>query len=590
MIPELPADLTAVPADELQALLDELLALADRIYEGDAELVDGMTNDEVIAMMEDVVGRVTAVRAEVEAREAAATETRARLDELHGEVLPVDAGPNQEPAPDEGDDGDGQPAEGEPAEQPAEDAPAEPQAEPVSGEVLDPAPEALPVAASTRRPYVSQTRVEVREPDDNTAPLVAAMHLPGYNVGQKIDSLEDLAKAVIKARSGFGNSGDGEKIVVASSHREFPSDRVLSGDDPIHTMEQIYEVVGGPVGTKKQTQALAASGGLCAPTEVRYGLDVLGVTDEPVGASLPSFQAARGGIRYTFAPTLANITTGIANITSAQDLAGYVSQGGTTPDKPCQTISCPSFVEVLIEAVARCLKFGNFNARTYPELVTAWTDLMAIAVAQTKEVKRLDAIKAGSTAVATRGIGSGATVSVPVLGAFPEFLHTLLVLVAAWKSRWRLAEGIRLRALLPRWVPDALLADEVIRNRATPNIQTRDDVIAAIRATGVDPVFYLDSPTGAAMMFGAQAAGTASDWHDTMQWGLYPEGTWIELDGGAQDFGVIRDSSLIRTNDYMLFAEEFFNLARVGPQSLWLTTDFTVSGSTVGSITPPAAA
>ena len=50
------------------------------------------------------------------------------------------------------------------------------------------------------------------------------------------------------------------------------------------------------------------------------------------------------------------------------------------------------------------------------------------------------------------------------------------------------------------------------------------------------------------------------------------------LDGGTLDLGVIRDSTLVGTNDYTMFVETFENVALVGVESLQVTSTINVNG------------
>jgi hypothetical protein len=587
------ADLASLTDDDLNALLADLLALEQRLFDGDAELTDGLTQQQVIDAMTQVVDAIEQVRAEQSTREEAAAETQAQLDALHQRATAEET-PDQGEQAQEGQDGGETPetpAEGgEGGETPAPSEPAQPE-QPAEGEqeTQQETPEQIAASARLQRPYrpLAPARrdhetITVSEPGWGDR-LTAAAGIPGTNPGSGVRDVRHLADLLMRVRNSFGVIPDGmsgDKVIVATAQVDYPDDRVLD-DDPIATWQKIEAVIGGPIGSHRQAQALKASGGLCAPSEIFYGLNVLGVTDTPVVASLPSFQARRGGIRYTYAPTLGDVTTAISHITAAQDAAG-----GTPGQKTCQTVTCPSFVEVLVDAHARCLQFGNFLARTYPELVAAWTDLVGIAFAQSVEVRVIDAIKAGSTAVTVRGVGDGNPAS-PNVGFFAHVQEVLLKMNAAWRSRWRLAEGITLRAVMPEWVPDAMAADLVLQPYydagADDLAPTRANMIAVLRACGVDPVFYKDSPSsGTSQVFGAQGAGNVTDWPDSIQFALYPEGTWLYLDNGSLDLGLVRDSALNKTNDYQVFAEEFFNVARMGPQSLWATMDFSVSGVKTG--------
>ena len=53
---------------------------------------------------------------------------------------------------------------------------------------------------------------------------------------------------------------------------------------------------------------------------------------------------------------------------------------------------------------------------------------------------------------------------------------------------------------------------------------------------------------------------------------MFAEGTWLVLDGGTLDLGVIRDSTHVANNTYCEFTESFYNVARVGGESVHVTS------------------
>jgi hypothetical protein len=78
--------------------------------------------------------------------------------------------------------------------------------------------------------------------------------------------------------------------------------------------------------------------------------------------------------------------------------------------------------------------------------------------------------------------------------------------------------------------------------------------------------------------FGSQGATALVEFPDTFVWYLFAEGTFLFLDGGTLDLGIIRDSSLVGTNDYKMFVETFENVAKVGIESLAITSTISVNG------------
>jgi len=96
---------------------------------------------------------------------------------------------------------------------------------------------------------------------------------------------------------------------------------------------------------------------------------------------------------------------------------------------------------------------------------------------------------------------------------------------------------------------------------------------------GINATFTLDGPTGGGQVFGTQSAAAVLAFPTTVKWYLFPEGTWLFLDGGTLDLGLVRDSVLNATNDYQLFGESFENVAKVGVESLEFTSTVCPNGA-----------
>jgi hypothetical protein len=69
-----------------------------------------------------------------------------------------------------------------------------------------------------------------------------------------------------------------------------------------------------------------------------------------------------------------------------------------------------------------------------------------------------------------------------------------------------------------------------------------------------------------------------NEFTDTFIWYLFAEGTFLFLDGGTLDLGIIRDSTLVGTNDYKMFVETFEGVAKVGVESLKVVSTINVNG------------
>jgi hypothetical protein len=550
LFPQLPENISDLSVEELQALLDARLEVVAQIESGEIE-----ATDDVVADLTEGVAQIRALRDELGQREQA---EQARSDEVarlaaeaRGEDLaadePEEEDPKQPPTPDEPDE--------EPVEEPAPDQPAEPEPD------AAPAAEPEAVVASTRPRPLAPPRARNRAIQNTPTPLDS----PGTRAvllasGEEIrggDRIE-IAKALIEARRRFGNTPDGytEDVPIVRFQSSYPDERQLTASaSEWENAEKIENVT-----------SLVAAGGLCAPVTPYYDLEMLSVADRPVRDSLPGFNADRGGIRFATPPKLTGVTTGIGRVTAAQDLAG-----GSTGTKNCQVIPCPAFSEVDIDAVYHCIRAGNFGTRAFPEQLAQFQDLVMAAHARLAETGLLDGISSASTAATDP----------QVTGAVGDLFHAVLSAADAMRSRHRMAPTTRLRAVFPFWVADVLVAD-LVRSQFTRFEYNRAGVEALLQELcNINVTWTLDGPTGGAQVFGTQTSGQPLlPFPTSLIWFLFPEGSFLYLDGGELDFGLVRDSTLNSTNDFQIFAEIFEQIAFVGVESLKITTTFCPTGGT----------
>jgi len=402
--------------------------------------------------------------------------------------------------------------------------------------------------------------------EQSPAVIVAAADIPGVPVGKEMESWSDVAQAFISRRAGFRGvspSGDGDQVIVASVRGNYPEERVLEESNLQRNMDKI-DTVASPT-------AITASGGLCAPLTPYYGLQVISDASRPVRDSLPQFQADRGGVRFIAPPRLSDVTAAIGVTTAAQDEGPYGNGGGDTPFKPCLHVTCGTEEDVTITAIHRCLTFGNFGARTFPEQVEAWLALTLASHARRAETLLLDAIAAASTA----------TTAAQTYSAVRTLLPQIDQAVAAYRSRNRTSEGIALRVMLPSWARQLIRADlaRSYRGDDLDSLMVNDaQIMSWFTARNVNVTWYIDSATGANQVFGAQGAGALTAFPTTVQWFLFVEGSFVFLDGGTLDLGLVRDSTLNSTNDYQIFAETFENVAFYGVESIKVTSTVCPNG------------
>jgi hypothetical protein len=418
--------------------------------------------------------------------------------------------------------------------------------------------EAPVTAAANNEPAASVEVIEApadRRPLNQTsaAPvaITAGADIPGYTAGSALSDMKAVAEAMSKRLHGLRrvNGGDGEQHIVASITTQYSEDRTLTQDAEANWDK--IQAVSSP-------EAIVASGGHSAPFTVKYDIFGVGTTERPVRDCLPRFQADRGGIRFITPPVLSDYDNAVGVWTNVVDTAP------DTATKASLTVSAATENTVATDAVTLQLQFGNLMTRAYPELIARHNELGLIQHAREAETQILTRLTALSTAVT----------STSLIGMGRDFLVQLGRAAAQYRGRHRLAADFPLRAIIPAWVKDAMAADLTIAAPGDNTLNAYAEIDGFIASRGINPCYTLD---GSAMT-GSQGANAMNEFTDTFVWYLFAEGTFLFLDGGTLDLGIIRDSTLVGTNDYKMFVETFEGVAKVGVESLRVTSTINVNG------------
>jgi len=365
--------------------------------------------------------------------------------------------------------------------------------------------------------------------------------------GSAFNDLYDLDQDFVeKIQWAHGAHGaDGEPRSVVRMSATIPEERQLDLSDFNGNMKKIDAVIS--------PKAIIASGGYCAPLPVNYDIYGVGSNVRPVRDSLPTFGATRGGIAYIQPPKLGAYTSAIALWTAANDA------DPTSPaTKPYLQITCASQLTATTNAVTLSLVFGNLMSRAYPELVQRHNQLALVQHARFAEQSLLNQIAASST-VTTTGY---------VAGTARDVLRAIAQAAAAYRNRNRVPRGVMLRAIMPEWVLDAMREDIAASTHFEDLAPTDQAITAWLAVRGINITWHMDESTFATQSSSAPLIGFPT----TIKWWLFAEGTFLFLDGGILDLGVVRDSALINTNDYRTFVETFEGIAMVGIESLQVTT------------------
>lgn len=426
-----------------------------------------------------------------------------------------------------------------------------------------------PVTASNTPEF--EAPEELRPTPKATAPMVitAGADLPGITAGSELSSISDVAQAILTRKHGMGRTsgGDGEQHSVAQFSTTFPSERYLTANDIEGNRAKVNAVVS--------PEAIIAAGGLTAPVETSYDIFELGETSvRPVKDALAVFGADRGGIRFMTPPVLADLE-GAVSVWTMQDDIDASTPEAPNPVKPCLRVAAGVEVTVYTDAIPLCLTFGNLGARAYPELVERHIQLGMVQHARFSEIRLLTRIGALSTPVTAPS----------QLGAARDIFVQLEQAASAYRSRYRLDPKAPLRVLFPEWFKNALRADLTKQLPGDGRDGTFNLAEAEINkwfsTRNINVSWFLDGETG--QIFGAQSAGALLGFPSNVIWYLFSEGTFLFLDGGTLDLGLVRDSTLNGTNDYKIFLENFEGVAKVGVESLRVTSALAIKGSSSGT-------
>lgn len=562
--PGLPEDLNELDDETLAAKLDEIEARAAELRELDDDDWTVELADEAEGLAADGVR----LRKLADGREAEKQERLARgrnaLAQLDGtaepeeEVTTEDAAPVEAAAADEDDEDDDEKPPREvvvPDVIMAEDSTEEPAlAASVPARTRPRAEDGL------RQARTARAKTLAPRPSDGSF-MQATNNALGLNEGSRLASPFEVAQAIVRKRLSFNNISPGirDYLPVATGTKAIDPDDTLSGDQFTNfaTLERV----------RKGHEALVASGGCCAPFTPLYDFFRTAEAQSPLEDALPVVNAPRGGIRYIVPPDFRDAFSAIGTRTCDEDA------NPATEDKPCVHVDCPSTLECSVVAVSQCVQFGNLGYRVFPEQVQAFLADVAVAFDLAKETMYIACIDAGSTQVT--GPSN--------YGAARALLGDIVIAAVGYRKRNGMRRTAMLQGVFPDWSIDLMKMD--LANDGPNGLDYLDvsdaQVIAALRARGIDPVFYND--VGAVAT--AQAAGALRLLPVNVSWWLFAPGTFVRLDGGTLDVGLVRDSTLNRTNDLELFMEEWTGCCMLGIESVNVISVLCPDGSAPAGVT-----
>jgi hypothetical protein len=422
--------------------------------------------------------------------------------------------------------------------------------EPIAVQEIMEAPVTAAANADNLNIEVPADRRPISQTSAAPVAITAGADIPGYTAGSPLNDMNAVAEAMAKRLHALRrvNGGDGEQHIVASVSTQYPENRTLT-TDPETNWAKINAVTS--------PEALVASGGHAAPFEVKYDIFGLGTTARPLKDALPKFQADRGGIRFVTPPVLSSYGSAVGIWTNTVD----ITPG--TDVKESLTVTAAGENTVATDAVTLQLQFGNLMTRAYPELIARHNELGLIQHAREAEGQILTRLTALSTAVT----------STSLIGVARDYLVQLGRAAANYRGRHRLEADAPLRVIAPVWVKDAMAADLALSMPGDNLLNAYAEIEGFIASRGINITWTIDDFTT------AQSSGAMNEFADTFTWYIFAEGTFLFLDGGTLDLGIIRDSSLTGTNDYKMFVETFEGVAKVGVESLKVVSTISVNGA-----------
>lgn len=561
----------------------------------------GNTDDAAVELINAAADACDVIATEVANRDAAAAEVHAERDaaraRLNGDPA-ADAEPTDDDTPaDETAEVDEPEPTDDPAPEPTDDDGGDPVDEPADdAELVGAVASGRRVSRAdllARRPRsAARSAAPTPDPVQELARIEFAHDVPDVSGGGLAANLSEVDRALERKRDTFRGSrrvkdGTIDYLRVATIHGRFPEERRLCDSDgqalsAVEMTRRIQTAIDAGIerhmGDMEQNGGLVAAGGICAlPTPI-YNVVTLGDTRRPIrDQALVSFQTARGGVTDLAPPTLPSILTGDTNAAISEWTEQNDSDATAgTPTKPCQRIVCGSPRTTKIYAVTNCLTVGNFLSRTFPELQNAWTSLAMVAQARFAEALMFARLIALSTAT------TNATTD---WSASRDVLAILDQTAAGMRSRHRLAPEFPFIVILPETLLPVLRTDIA---RSLPGGSFQENLTLAqaeinqwFAARFITPIWSPD-----VNVIGAQGATTLAQLPPTISYVMYPAGTFIHLDAGELDLGVVRDTVTNSTNDFQIWSESLENIHKVGPESISGVIDVCPSGAVSGTIDP----
>lgn len=277
----------------------------------------------------------------------------------------------------------------------------------------------------------------------------------------------------------------------------------------------------------------------------------------------------------TFGGTLAGVN--VSTITSTPTggsgtvVVAVRSQGGQAGPKPTDIVVCPEFIDTRLDVMGLAIQAGILINRAYPEAVQRYVSGALTAHAHRMAAAVIAELVAGSTPVTPTPLTNGTGVLAPLLSAIELQAEDI-------KYKHRMSRGTVLEAIFPFWARGAIRADLSRRQGVDMLTVTDAQITGWFRERGINPQF----------VYNWQNLGgvNALVWPTSVQFLLYPAGTWVKGAAPVITLSMLHDSTLNENNNFTaLFTEEAWSVMKRCPESRVVTVALCPSGNTsAGSV------
>ena len=611
-----PADLAAASEDDLRALHSQLRDLGPSLASVSPPTADSVAG---LRASRDLA---VAVVSELESRADLAADAAAFAAELAASAVP------------DGDDADAGDADDDDADADADDDGAGADDADSAASVEPPADPPAAVTASTGRrtaPAAPRVRDVARRRSSRPAPasgdgaaaryasMRASADVPGFTSGQPLTGISDVGRALAARLDRYPAQGsragskwnankrpvtvydpadpgrsfqlkDFTRHSVVEFRREFPDElRVREGQDGYAVAEHAANerrLPGGNLRASaelaiKQGKSLTAAVGWCAPSDVIYDLIELESLDGML--DVPELQTTRGGwqIPVNGGPDFAAIFSAIGNAGNTHLSEDDVINGES---KHCTEIPCPDFDDVRLGVDYVCITGGLLQRRGYPEAVARFARGAMVGLGHKVNAGLINDIVAGSGSLVTiPQDNSGDDAASAVLSAVD-------LAIVDMKYRLRMAFTGTMEVVLPWWALVPIRAG-LARRHGIGMLDVTDAMILAwfTERKAVPRLVYDFQDAGVGTTAGPGGSTALTHLPPTVQFLVYPAGTWVKAVQDVVDLSTIYDSTLLETNQYTaIFTEDGWAALKMGPLSRRYLVNVDPSGvvgccETVGS-------